>query len=62
MEDVVTWKLLASRHHFLSTDDAHIVHCFQLFYSGIWITGGGGGGGGEREREREKGGDTNLSL
>lgn len=39
VEDMVARELLAARHHLLSTDDAHVVHSFQLFYSGIWITG-----------------------
>lgn len=39
MEDVVAGQSLSACHHFLSTDDADIVHCLQLLGGGIWVPG-----------------------
>ena len=37
VENVVAGKLLAARHHLLTTDDAHIVDSFQFLDGGIRV-------------------------
>lgn len=37
MEDVVAGQSLSACHHFLSADDADVVHCLQLLGGGIWV-------------------------